>query len=222
MHLLPEGVWPTTAATLGANTALLQVTVDPDAGRMVVVGAIDNLTKGTAGAAVQCMNLAARAARDHRPADDRSEPRDRRRGPGRVPGRRSDSRAEGQRQAPTSRSSSTTGRAFAAAGVFTRNKVKAAPVLWSEQVLATGSLRAVVLNSGGANACTGHQGFQTAHATAEAAAELLGCGAIEVAVCSTGLIGEQLPKEKCWPGSAPRTPRWGPTRRRAAPRPARS
>lgn len=58
VHLLPEGAWPTTAATLGANTALLQVTVDPDAGRMVAVGAIDNLTKGTAGAAVQCMNLA--------------------------------------------------------------------------------------------------------------------------------------------------------------------
>ncbi len=92
------------------------------------------------------------------------------------------------------------GPAFAAAGVFTRNKVKAAPVLWSEQVLATGSLRAVVLNSGGANACTGHQGFQTAHATAEAAASLLGCGAIEVAVCSTGLIGEQLPKEKVLAG----------------------
>ncbi len=88
------------------------------------------------------------------------------------------------------------GPSSTAAGVFTRNKVKAAPVLWSEQVLATGRLRAVVLNSGGANACTGHQGFQTAHATAEAAATLLGCGAIEVAVCSTGLIGEQLPKEK--------------------------
>jgi glutamate N-acetyltransferase / amino-acid N-acetyltransferase len=83
----------------------------------------------------------------------------------------------------------------AAAGVFTRNKVKAAPVLWSEQVLATGALRAVVLNSGGANACTGPQGFQTAHATAERAAELLGCGAVEVAVCSTGLIGAQLPRD---------------------------
>ncbi|MGQ0576567.1 MAG: N-acetyl-gamma-glutamyl-phosphate reductase [Pseudonocardia sp.] len=56
--LLPEGTWPTTAATLGANTAHVQVTVDADAGRMVAVAAIDNLTKGTAGAAVQCMNLA--------------------------------------------------------------------------------------------------------------------------------------------------------------------
>ena len=87
------------------------------------------------------------------------------------------------------------GPAHAAAGVFTRNKVKAAPVLWSQQVLTTGRLRAVVLNSGGANACTGPQGFQTAHATAEKAADLLGCGAVEVAVCSTGIIGEQLPRD---------------------------
>jgi glutamate N-acetyltransferase / amino-acid N-acetyltransferase len=87
------------------------------------------------------------------------------------------------------------GPAHAAAGVFTRNKVKAAPVLWSQQVLTTGHLRAVVLNSGGANACTGPQGFQTTHSTAERVAELLGCGAVEVAVCSTGIIGEQLPRE---------------------------
>src|SRR6476659_1751356 len=60
-----------------------------------------------------------------------------------------------------------------AAGVFTRNKVKAAPVLWSQQVLTTGRLRAVILNSGGANACTGPQGFQDAHATAEAVAGAL-------------------------------------------------
>jgi N-acetyl-gamma-glutamyl-phosphate reductase len=58
VHLLPEGEWPTTAATLGANTALLQVAVDADAGRLVVVGAIDNLTKGTAGGAIQSMNIA--------------------------------------------------------------------------------------------------------------------------------------------------------------------
>jgi glutamate N-acetyltransferase / amino-acid N-acetyltransferase len=87
------------------------------------------------------------------------------------------------------------GPAHAAAGVFTRNKVKAAPVLWSQQVLTTGRLRAVVLNSGGANACTGPEGFQTAHATAEKAAEALGCAPLEVAVCSTGLIGKQLPRE---------------------------
>jgi glutamate N-acetyltransferase / amino-acid N-acetyltransferase len=81
----------------------------------------------------------------------------------------------------------------AAAGVFTRNQVKAAPVLWSAQVLTQRRLRAVVLNSGGANACTGPGGFQDTHATAEHVATVLGCGAIEVAVCSTGLIGERLP-----------------------------
>ncbi|MGE3289040.1 MAG: bifunctional glutamate N-acetyltransferase/amino-acid acetyltransferase ArgJ [Pseudonocardia sp.] len=86
------------------------------------------------------------------------------------------------------------GPQYAAAGAFTSNKVKAAPVLWSEQVLTGGTLRAVVLNSGGANACTGPEGFQTTHATAEQVAEALGCGAVEVAVCSTGLIGAQLPK----------------------------
>jgi N-acetyl-gamma-glutamyl-phosphate reductase len=58
VHLLPEGQWPTTAQVLGANIVALQVAVDPDAGRLVVVAAIDNLTKGTAGAAVQCANLA--------------------------------------------------------------------------------------------------------------------------------------------------------------------
>jgi glutamate N-acetyltransferase/amino-acid N-acetyltransferase len=82
-----------------------------------------------------------------------------------------------------------------AAGVFTRNKLRAAPVLWSRQVLTAGRLRAVVLNSGGANACTGPEGFQTTHATAERTAEVLGCGAAEVAVCSTGLIGAQLPRD---------------------------
>jgi N-acetyl-gamma-glutamyl-phosphate reductase len=58
VHLLPEGQWPTTAAVLGANTVTLQVAVDPDAGRLVVVAAVDNLTKGTGGAAIQCANLA--------------------------------------------------------------------------------------------------------------------------------------------------------------------
>ncbi|MGW4112753.1 bifunctional glutamate N-acetyltransferase/amino-acid acetyltransferase ArgJ [Actinosynnema sp. NPDC004786] len=83
----------------------------------------------------------------------------------------------------------------AAAGVFTTNQVKAAPVLWSQQVLKERRLRAVVLNSGGANACTGPEGFQDTHATAEKVAEELGVGAIEVAVCSTGLIGERLPMD---------------------------
>jgi glutamate N-acetyltransferase/amino-acid N-acetyltransferase len=85
------------------------------------------------------------------------------------------------------------GPADAAAGVFTANRVQAAPVLWSRQVLSTGRLRAVVLNSGGANACTGPDGFADTHATAERVAAALDLGAAEVAVCSTGLIGERLP-----------------------------
>jgi glutamate N-acetyltransferase/amino-acid N-acetyltransferase len=94
---------------------------------------------------------------------------------------------------------------YGAAGVFTRNKIKAAPVLWSQQVLTTGRLRAVILNSGGANACTGPQGFQDTHATAEAVAAALTdwgteTGAIEVAVCSTGLIGDRLPMDKVLSG----------------------
>ncbi|WP_329180611.1 MULTISPECIES: bifunctional glutamate N-acetyltransferase/amino-acid acetyltransferase ArgJ [unclassified Streptomyces] len=88
----------------------------------------------------------------------------------------------------------------AAAGVFTSNRVKAAPVLWSEQVLKGGAVTAVVLNSGGANACTGPQGFQDTHATAERAAEVLGHSAGEIAVASTGLIGLLLPMDKLLPG----------------------
>ncbi|MEV4648241.1 bifunctional glutamate N-acetyltransferase/amino-acid acetyltransferase ArgJ [Saccharopolyspora sp. NPDC049426] len=87
-----------------------------------------------------------------------------------------------------------------AAGVFTTNKVKAAPVLWSQQVLQERKLRAIVLNSGCANACTGPGGFQDTHATAEKVADVLGAGAIEVAVCSTGLIGERLPMDALLPG----------------------
>ena len=94
---------------------------------------------------------------------------------------------------------------YAAAAVFTRNQVKAAPVLWSQQVLTTGRLRAVLLNSGGANACTGSEGFQDTHATAEAVAAALSdwgteTGPIEVAVCSTGLIGDRLPMDKVLAG----------------------
>ena len=93
---------------------------------------------------------------------------------------------------------------FAAAGVFTRNRVRAAPVLWSEQVLADGQLRAVILNSGGANACTGPEGFADTHRTAELVADALrqaqgasvDVGAVDVAVCSTGLIGLRLPMDK--------------------------
>jgi glutamate N-acetyltransferase/amino-acid N-acetyltransferase len=83
-----------------------------------------------------------------------------------------------------------------ASAVFTSNRVVAAPVVWSRQVIADGRVDAVVLNSGGANACTGHQGFQDTHRTAEEVADTLGLSATDVAVCSTGLIGELLPMDK--------------------------
>ncbi|MFE6890632.1 bifunctional glutamate N-acetyltransferase/amino-acid acetyltransferase ArgJ [Streptomyces sp. NPDC057694] len=92
------------------------------------------------------------------------------------------------------------GPRLAAAGVFTSNRVKAAPVLWSEQVLKGGLVSAVVLNSGGANACTGPKGFQDTHATAEKVADALDLNAGEVAVASTGLIGVLLPMDKLLPG----------------------
>ena len=85
------------------------------------------------------------------------------------------------------------GPSAAAAAVFTSNRVAAAPVHWSRQVVADGAARAVILNSGGANACTGPQGFQASHETAELVAEGLQVGAGDVVVCSTGLIGVQLP-----------------------------
>jgi glutamate N-acetyltransferase/amino-acid N-acetyltransferase len=83
-----------------------------------------------------------------------------------------------------------------AAAVFTSNRVQAAPVTWSRQVLADARVDAVVLNSGGANACTGAQGFQDSHRTAEIVADVIGVGAGDVAVCSTGLIGELLPMDR--------------------------
>jgi glutamate N-acetyltransferase/amino-acid N-acetyltransferase len=87
-----------------------------------------------------------------------------------------------------------------AAAVFTTNRVEAAPVTWSRQVLADGRVDAVVLNSGGANACTGAQGFLDTHRTAEHVADVLGVSAGDVVVCSTGLIGELLPMDKITSG----------------------
>jgi glutamate N-acetyltransferase/amino-acid N-acetyltransferase len=92
------------------------------------------------------------------------------------------------------------GPARSAAAVFTANRVQAAPVVWTRQVVQDGRVDAVVLNSGGANACTGPDGFLDAHHTAERVAELLGIAAADVAVCSTGLIGERLPMERLLPG----------------------
>src|SRR5215216_3566524 len=114
-----------------------------------------------------------------------------------------------------------TGPRFDATAVFTTNRVKAAPVLWSQEVIKDGRLRAVILNSGGANACTGSAGFADAHRTAELVADALrqapgnfpiqvdtsaaqdpcaDVGAIDVAVCSTGLIGIRLPMDKVTSG----------------------
>ena len=92
------------------------------------------------------------------------------------------------------------GPMFSAAGVFTGNRIKAAPVLWSQQVLKAGEVVAVALNAGNANACTGPLGFQHAHRTAEHVGSMLDASSAQVAVCSTGLIGEQLPVEKLLAG----------------------
>jgi glutamate N-acetyltransferase/amino-acid N-acetyltransferase len=88
------------------------------------------------------------------------------------------------------------GPCFDAAAVFTSNKVIAAPVIWSKEVIKGQQVRAVVLNSGGANACTGPDGFADTHKSAEIVGELLDISSGEVIVCSTGLIGERLPMEK--------------------------
>jgi glutamate N-acetyltransferase/amino-acid N-acetyltransferase len=86
------------------------------------------------------------------------------------------------------------------AAVFTSNRVVAAPVIWSRQVVADNEVAAVILNSGGANACTGPEGFADTHATAEKVAEVLGLSSADVVVCSTGLIGERLPMTKIFAG----------------------
>jgi len=92
------------------------------------------------------------------------------------------------------------GPSRAAAGVFTANRVQAAPVLWTCQVVRGGRVRAVALNSGGANACTGPDGFADTHEIAERLAARLADSAGEIAVCSTGLIGERLAMDRLLPG----------------------
>jgi len=92
------------------------------------------------------------------------------------------------------------GPSAAAAAVFTSNRCKAHPVLWSEQAIKGGTARAIVLNSGGANCYTGPEGFAATHRTAERVAELIGVGAIDVQVCSTGLIGRLLDEGKVLAG----------------------
>ncbi len=91
------------------------------------------------------------------------------------------------------------GPGYAAAAVFTANRVQAAPVRWTRQAAAGGRLRGVVLNSGGANACTGPGGYEDTRRTAQRLADAAGCPAAEIAVCSTGLIGDRLPMELLLP-----------------------
>jgi len=86
------------------------------------------------------------------------------------------------------------------ASVFTSNRCKANPVLWSQEVVKDGTVRAVVLNSGGANCYTGAEGFRTTHAVAEQVASNLGIGAVDVVVCSTGLIGLTNPRQNLLDG----------------------
>jgi glutamate N-acetyltransferase/amino-acid N-acetyltransferase len=87
-----------------------------------------------------------------------------------------------------------------AAAVFTSNRAKANPIIWSQQVISDGTVSAIVLNAGGANCFTGAEGFQTTHATAEAVAAALEVSASDVLVCSTGLIGDQLDRGKVLAG----------------------
>lgn len=87
-----------------------------------------------------------------------------------------------------------------AAAVFTTNRCKANPILWSQEVIKDSQVEAIVLNSGGANCYTGSEGFQTTHQSAELVARLLDVSASDVLVCSTGLIGEQLDRNKLFPG----------------------
>lgn len=98
------------------------------------------------------------------------------------------------------------GPRFDAAAVYTTNQVVAAPVIWSREVTKGKLVRAAILNSGGANACTGPEGFLDTHRTAEKVGELLEISSGEVVVCSTGLIGERLPMEKILVGLEGLTP----------------
>ena len=180
-----------------APTALhLQVAVDADAGRLVVVGAIDNLGKGAAGQARAERQPDARASRRPPacPIERRSAPMSVTAAAGfRAAGVAAGLKASG---GPTSRWWSTTARSTPPPAVFTAQpgQGRAGAVVRS-RCSPSGRLRAVVLNSGGANACTGPDGFADTHATAEQVAAVLGVGAGEVAVCSTGLIGERLPMD---------------------------
>ncbi len=106
------------------------------------------------------------------------------------------------------------GPTFDSASVFTANRCKANPILWSQEVVKDGIVKAVVLNSGGANCYTGADGFQTTHAVAEKVADLVGIGAIDVVVCSASPTAATT----CWPASGVRTANCRPTEATQPPR----
>ena len=149
----------------------LQCALDEHAGRVVVVSAIDNLGKGAAGQALQNANLMLGLDESAGPHRERSRPVTVTSPKGfRAAGVTAGIKASGR---PDLALVVNDGPLDVAAGVFTGNRFKAAPVLWSQQAVADGRLRAVVLNSGGANACTGPDGFADTHHTAEHVAAVL-------------------------------------------------
>ncbi len=186
-RLLPSGQWPSSQAVLGSNAAHVQVALDRHAGRLVAVCAIDNLTKGTAGAAVQSMNIALGLPEGAGLTLDRSCTMS----VTAASGFRASGVTAGLKPSrrPDMALLVNDGPSAVAAAVFTTNRCKAHPVTWSQQVVSDGVVRAVITNSGGANCYTGAAGFANVHATAERVAALLDIGAADVAVCSTGLIG---------------------------------
>ena len=197
--LLPEGRWPATASVAGSNGVHLQVAADHRAGRAVVVAAIDNLGKGAAGQAIQNANLMLGLPETAGLTVDRSRAMS-----VTAPlGFRAAGVAAGLKDPAARRGPRDQRRAVAP-----RRPVSSPPTgsrprrcCGASRCVAGGSVRAVVLNSGGANACTGPAGFGDTHQTAEHLAELLGTvPAGEIAVCSTGLIGERLPMDQLLAG----------------------
>ena len=220
VHVLPAGQFPRSGDTTGANTALIGLAIDEAAGRVVVVSAIDNLVKGTAGAADPVREPRARIRRDPRPPGERGRA---------VSVTALPKGFEAAGIAAGLKSSGNADLALVvnrgplqnAAAVFTSNRAKANPIIWSQQVIADGTVSAIVLNSGGANCFTGAEGFQTTHATAEAVGEALGVSASDVLVCSTGLIGDQLDRGEGARGRRrPQRPLSAPTAVRMPPAPS--
>ena len=163
----------------------------------MVLSTTDNLGKGAAGQAVQIANIMLGLPETDGPHLPRSRTMSVTAPQGfRAAGVAAGIKASGERDVAVVIND---GPSRAAAAVFTSNRFPAAPVTWTRQVVSGGRVRAVVLNSGGANACTGPLGFQDAHATAERLAAALADSAGEIAVCSTGLIGERLPMDLLLP-----------------------